>query len=127
MSFRTHLAAAAAFSLVACQSVRTQEATPPPLDRPVDMALSPQPAGATATPSPSPTPTAAPSAQYVYNSVPGVGRVVAITFDDGPSPKLTPMLLDMLKERKIKATFFRSRPECRGIPRHSPAHGGRGP
>jgi peptidoglycan/xylan/chitin deacetylase (PgdA/CDA1 family) len=35
-----------------------------------------------------------------------VGRTVAITFDDGPSPKLTPMLLDMLKERGIKATFF---------------------
>jgi peptidoglycan/xylan/chitin deacetylase (PgdA/CDA1 family) len=31
---------------------------------------------------------------------------VAMTFDDGPHPKLTPRLLDMLKERNIKATFF---------------------
>jgi peptidoglycan/xylan/chitin deacetylase (PgdA/CDA1 family) len=105
MSFRTHLATAvAALSLASCQSVRTQEATPPPLDRPVDLSLSP--AAATSTATPSPTPAAKPSARHSYNSVPGVGRVIAITFDDGPSPKLTPMLLDMLAERKIKATFF---------------------
>jgi peptidoglycan/xylan/chitin deacetylase (PgdA/CDA1 family) len=29
-----------------------------------------------------------------------------MTFDDGPHPKLTPMLLDMMKERGIKGTFF---------------------
>lgn len=33
-------------------------------------------------------------------------RVVAITFDDGPHPENTPRLLDMLKQRKIKATFY---------------------
>lgn len=32
--------------------------------------------------------------------------VVAMTFDDGPHPKNTPRLLDMLRERKIKATFY---------------------
>lgn len=32
--------------------------------------------------------------------------VIAITFDDGPHPQFTPKLLDMLKERNIKATFF---------------------
>jgi peptidoglycan-N-acetylglucosamine deacetylase len=31
---------------------------------------------------------------------------IAMTFDDGPNPQLTPKLLDMLKERGIKATFF---------------------
>lgn len=31
---------------------------------------------------------------------------IALTFDDGPSPTYTPMLLDGLKKRKIKATFF---------------------
>ena len=31
---------------------------------------------------------------------------VALTFDDGPNIKYTPMLLDGLKERGIKATFF---------------------
>lgn len=32
--------------------------------------------------------------------------VVAMTFDDGPHPTLTPQLLDMLATRKIKATFY---------------------
>lgn len=31
---------------------------------------------------------------------------IAITFDDGPSAAYTPMLLDGLKERGVKATFF---------------------
>ena len=31
---------------------------------------------------------------------------VALTFDDGPSAKYTPMLLDGLKERGVHATFF---------------------
>lgn len=33
-------------------------------------------------------------------------KKLALTFDDGPSPKYTPALLDGLKERKVKATFF---------------------
>ena len=31
---------------------------------------------------------------------------IALTFDDGPNPNYTPMLLDGLKERNVKATFF---------------------
>ena len=31
---------------------------------------------------------------------------VAITFDDGPHPKHTPKILDILKEKNAKATFF---------------------
>ncbi|MBV8642243.1 MAG: polysaccharide deacetylase family protein [Verrucomicrobia bacterium] len=31
---------------------------------------------------------------------------IAMTFDDGPSAALTPRLLDILKQRNIKATFF---------------------
>ena len=31
---------------------------------------------------------------------------VCLTFDDGPSPESTPILLDLLDELKIKATFF---------------------
>lgn len=33
-------------------------------------------------------------------------KVIAITFDDGPHPENTPRLLDMLKARNIKATFY---------------------
>ncbi|MEZ5723418.1 MAG: polysaccharide deacetylase family protein [Paracoccaceae bacterium] len=37
---------------------------------------------------------------------PARGNLVAMTFDDGPHPTLTPALLDMLKERQIRATFY---------------------
>jgi peptidoglycan/xylan/chitin deacetylase (PgdA/CDA1 family) len=33
-------------------------------------------------------------------------RVVALTFDDGPSPEATPRILDILREHDVKATFF---------------------
>jgi len=31
---------------------------------------------------------------------------VALTFDDGPDPKWTPQILDILKQKKVSATFF---------------------
>ncbi|MGH3430496.1 MAG: polysaccharide deacetylase family protein [Mycobacteriales bacterium] len=31
---------------------------------------------------------------------------VALTFDDGPSPHSTPLFLDLLRERRVMATFF---------------------
>ncbi len=34
------------------------------------------------------------------------GSCIALTFDDGPHPVYTPMLLDGLKERGVKASFF---------------------
>jgi peptidoglycan/xylan/chitin deacetylase (PgdA/CDA1 family) len=34
------------------------------------------------------------------------GRVVALTFDDGPNPNATPRILDALGERGVHATFF---------------------
>ena len=34
------------------------------------------------------------------------GGLIAITFDDGPSTKFTPTLLDGLAERRVKCTFF---------------------
>jgi peptidoglycan/xylan/chitin deacetylase (PgdA/CDA1 family) len=33
-------------------------------------------------------------------------RCVALTFDDGPDPVYTPKLLDLLREKDVKATFF---------------------
>ncbi|MBD2346033.1 polysaccharide deacetylase family protein [Anabaena subtropica] len=33
-------------------------------------------------------------------------KVIALTFDDGPWPKTTPEILDILKQNQIKATFF---------------------
>jgi peptidoglycan-N-acetylglucosamine deacetylase len=36
----------------------------------------------------------------------GQGDAVALTFDDGPSPEATPVLLDRLDELGLRATFF---------------------
>lgn len=33
-------------------------------------------------------------------------KLVALTFDDGPNAKITPGLLDILKEKNVKVTFF---------------------
>jgi len=33
-------------------------------------------------------------------------KAVALTFDDGPDPVVTPVLLDLLKRRGVRATFF---------------------
>lgn len=33
-------------------------------------------------------------------------KMIALTFDDGPHPRYTPVILDILKENDIKATFF---------------------
>lgn len=35
-----------------------------------------------------------------------VHKTIALTFDDGPHGTLTPQLLDILKAKKVKATFF---------------------
>src|SRR5438105_7693078 len=41
-----------------------------------------------------------------FNSVHVDEPYIALTFDDGPSPTLTPKLLDLLAARHIKVTFF---------------------
>jgi peptidoglycan/xylan/chitin deacetylase (PgdA/CDA1 family) len=33
-------------------------------------------------------------------------RVLALTFDDGPNPNATPLILDTLAEKSVRATFF---------------------
>ncbi|HOV80335.1 MAG TPA: polysaccharide deacetylase family protein [Bacillota bacterium] len=37
---------------------------------------------------------------------PGGGGRIALTFDDGPDPRYTPQILDILKRHKAKACFF---------------------
>ena len=107
--------------LAACQSARAQRVAPvlvvPADELSRDPSLSP-PAAFRSSPSPQPSPTnytsvphSTPSPVIVpekttYNSCNVEGMFIAITFDDGPNPELTPRLLDMLKERDIKATFF---------------------
>ena len=46
------------------------------------------------------------NSKLAYSSVHVSEPYVALTFDDGPHASLTPKLLDMLKARHIRATFF---------------------
>lgn len=115
--------------LSACQTANTQHEpqviTVPPdeMSRPTDAPAAPAFSGSLAIPATSPTaplasptasavsspavaPTPGVSGKHVYNSCNVDGRYVAMTFDDGPHPELTPKLLDMLKARGIKATFY---------------------
>lgn len=41
-----------------------------------------------------------------FNSIKTTSPVLALTFDDGPHPELTPRLLDILREKGVRATFF---------------------
>ncbi len=47
-----------------------------------------------------------PGLRTTYTQCKVPGPYIAMTFDDGPHPQNTPRLLDMLRERNIKATFF---------------------
>jgi cellulose synthase/poly-beta-1,6-N-acetylglucosamine synthase-like glycosyltransferase/peptidoglycan/xylan/chitin deacetylase (PgdA/CDA1 family)/spore germination protein YaaH len=47
-----------------------------------------------------------PTFPSLYHQGAGGEHQVALTFDDGPDPKWTPMILDILKKYNVKATFF---------------------
>ena len=47
-----------------------------------------------------------PAYPTLFRLSPSASDRVTITFDDGPDPSWTPAILDILKERKIKAVFF---------------------
>jgi peptidoglycan/xylan/chitin deacetylase (PgdA/CDA1 family) len=40
------------------------------------------------------------------NHLPGPTDAVSITFDDGPNPRATPLILDVLARERVAATFF---------------------
>ena len=43
----------------------------------------------------------------VLHHLPGsAGHDVSITFDDGPNPRATPLILDVLRDEGVRATFF---------------------
>ncbi len=82
---------------------------PPPTPSPEPV---PVPDPAPVQPEPAPAPVQpADSGQGLLRTVAGPhvrdGRgVISLTFDDGPSPTLTPMVLDILASYDIRATFF---------------------
>jgi peptidoglycan-N-acetylglucosamine deacetylase len=54
-------------------------------------------------PKPAPAP---PEPKITVSSLQVDGPYIALTFDDGPSEKLTPRLLDLFAQHRIHATFF---------------------
>lgn len=108
--------ALAASLFAACQTARSQGG-PQVITVPPDEMTRPPSLGPATTARPAasppayasvekPAPTQAAAPKLSYNSCNVKGPYIAITFDDGPHATLTPKLLDMLKERNIKATFF---------------------
>ena len=64
------------------------------------------PSSALASPAPDASPAGQKEAKSLWSQVHVNGQYIAMTFDDGPSAKLTPHLLDILKERNMHVTFF---------------------
>jgi peptidoglycan-N-acetylglucosamine deacetylase len=95
---------AALVCLTATVSAAPHPATPAP-KKPATPAPAAEQAGY-AVPSDAAAPTAANAPKITYSQCHVEGPYIAMTFDDGPSKEQTPRLLDMLKQRGIKATFF---------------------
>lgn len=55
---------------------------------------------------PEPTPNNSPVGSTSSNPAYAGKKVISLTFDDGPSGPLTPALLDVLKAKNVRATFF---------------------
>lgn len=64
-----------------------------------------KPAVASQTRHKAPSEPALPSAPAAQTVTPGSLGMLALTFDDGPS-EITPQILDVLKKKNVKATFF---------------------
>ena len=103
MIFRLARAACALLATTAFSLAENPATPPPPIpaektpaQEPPHMAL---PADANA-------PVPAGQKQITFSQCRVDGPYVAMTFDDGPHAANTPRLLDMLKQRNIKATFF---------------------
>ena len=86
----------------------TIEAVPPKpaLPEPI-VAEAPASEDSPSTPSqPAATKAATNNGKISFSSCTVEGKEIAITFDDGPHKTNTPQLLDILKQRGIRATFF---------------------
>ncbi len=73
---------------------------------PTAATANPPPAPATPVPADASAPASPGQPKTTYSQCHVEGPFIAMTFDDGPHIENTPRLLDMLKERGIKATFF---------------------
>lgn len=60
----------------------------------------------------------APSAQVFGHTIciTGDPSAIALTFDDGPNPSVTPLLLDLLERHKVRASYFLIGMHARAFP-----------
>jgi len=93
MKFTAPFAFAAGLLVAACAQDRSASAQREP-------SISISAAGPVLT---APRPRRAPAS---YNAVNTSRPFVALTFDDGPHPELTPQLLDILRSEGVRATFY---------------------
>jgi peptidoglycan/xylan/chitin deacetylase (PgdA/CDA1 family) len=70
----------------------------------------------------------APSSQLFGRTIRETGdsSAMALTFDDGPNPAITPMLLDLLERHSARATFFLTGQHVRAFPGLAREIAGRG-
>ena len=80
--------------------------TPPAPEPAPAPAATPAPQPVTALPADAAAPPPAGQPKSTYSQCHVEGPYVAMTFDDGPHGANTPRLLEMLRQRKIHATFF---------------------
>src|SRR5476651_1988879 len=91
---------------VGLAAVSLAASTPAPApSKPTPAPSTPVPAPA-ATPAPAAPPPPAGTPKFTFSQCHVDGSYIAMTFDDGPHGANTPRLLEMLKQRKIRATFF---------------------
>jgi peptidoglycan/xylan/chitin deacetylase (PgdA/CDA1 family) len=74
-------------------------------------AAAPAPVAATV-----PAAAAAPATPHFVGYGSGFGNRIAITFDDGPTPGVTNIVLDELKRRNLRSTFFMIGQRCAAAP-----------
>lgn len=103
MNFRLVGAACALLANVTFSTAQTPApATPPAVAAAPEKAAEPH----MALPADAAAPVPAGQKQITFSQCHVDGPYIAMTFDDGPHATNTPRLLDMLKQRDIKATFF---------------------
>ena len=54
--------------------------------------------------------------KHILHGIHTKEKMISLTFDDGPEPKMTPIILELLKEHQIKATFFVIGSNCKKYP-----------
>ncbi|MFF5336111.1 polysaccharide deacetylase family protein [Streptomyces sp. NPDC013181] len=99
----------AAFELVGVlirHTPRLSARTPPPGDRGVPHRARPRLRPMTAPTPPGPRPPAPPVRTRPFEELTGIGHAMVLSFDDGPDPRHTPQILDILRAHGARAMFF---------------------